>query len=69
MTFCTLLDNSGVDATVQGERTWTMNALNDLLDDLNAQQYRDLMSYLWTRGYKVSRASLKSWRKQAGLPR
>lgn len=42
--------------------------LNDLLDDLDPRQLRDLLDWLWVQGYTVTRGSIKQWRRQNNLP-
>lgn len=43
------------------------SALNDLLDDLDPQQLRQLLFDHWTRSRGVTRASIKAWRRARGL--
>ena len=37
--------------------------LNDLTDDMDAQQLTLMLNWLWVNKFKVSRANIKSWRK------
>ena len=42
-------------------------ALNDLLDDMDAQQLTLLINWLWVNQFKASRANIKAWRKRNNL--
>jgi hypothetical protein len=42
-------------------------ALNDLLDDLDAQQMTQLINWLWVNQYTASRANIQAWRKRNNL--
>jgi hypothetical protein len=37
--------------------------LNDLTDDMNAQQLTLMINWMWVNRFKVSRANIKAWRK------
>lgn len=45
-----------------------VTVLFDLLDDLTINQYQQLITWLWVRNIPVTRANIKSWRIQEGLP-
>ena len=40
----------------------------DLTDDLTVNQFQDLIQYLFTGQFRVSRASIRGWRRLRGLP-
>lgn len=42
--------------------------LNDLLDDLTRQQLTELLQWLWSNRYMATRAAMKQWRADNGLP-
>lgn len=42
--------------------------MNDLLDDLTLRQYHDLVTWLGTQGYAVTRANVRGWRRRNNLP-
>lgn len=41
--------------------------LFDLIDDLKVNELQALLTHLWVRRVKVSRAEIKAWRRSVGL--
>lgn len=41
--------------------------LNDLLDDLDAQQLTQLINWLWVNQFQATRANIRGWRRRNNL--